>query len=392
MQDSLALQEWIKGRANTIVLGLLFASLLLIYIVGFANYQVTVLSVIILAIGLFIAVNGRWNDLLVLAIFSALVSVVAVYLYAQMRLGPFGRIALPILWAVLLFVAGQRMLSGVRTVPVSDESPAILISRGRDRRPYVAPPPVVIPFLQRIVAVIPRKILLDEEVEVDDINTQGRHNIDKVKVYVRYQIVDPVEAFMHTSESTLDEAAHETGKSLEEARLDVKFWENLFEKYLLKIDIEKAVREVVFDQPGGAVAHYDNRRDLERQVGERLNDLVYKWGARAEIVELDYFKVDGERFRNADPARRREIEAAEAAHLAGMEATRLRRVLETEVEAEALRVRAIIEALRQSEVEITPDVVIRAIRAASDWVMEGDYTLQPTTPPTSTPPPPAPKK
>src|SRR5689334_25350031 len=100
MQDSQVLQDWIKGRANAIVLGLLFGSLLLIYLVGFANYQVTVLSVIILAIGLFIAVNGRWNDLLVLALFSALVSVIAVYLYAQARLGSVGRVALHIVWTI----------------------------------------------------------------------------------------------------------------------------------------------------------------------------------------------------------------------------------------------------------------------------------------------------
>ena len=49
------------------------------------------------------------------------------------------------------------------------------------------------------------------------------------------------------------------------------------------------------------------------------------------------------------------------------------------------------EALRESNVEITPDVVIRAIRAASDWTLDGDYSLQPTTAPISIPlPPPKP--
>jgi hypothetical protein len=71
-----------------------------------------------------------------------------------------------------------------------------------------------------------------------------------------------------------------------------------------------------------------------------------------------------------------------------MEADRIRQVLSSEVDAEAQRVRAIIEALKESGVEITPDVVVRAIRAASDWVMESEYSLQPTSAPISIPQPP----
>jgi len=158
----------------------------------------------------------------------------------------------------------------------------------------------------------------------------------------------------------------------------------------LKVDVIKAVREVVFGQPGGAVAHYDNREELAKLIHERLNELVSDWGAKIIVIELDYFKVDPERFRNFDPARRRDGEAVEAMHLAKMEADRVKRVLTSEVESEADRVKAIIKALSDSGVEITPDVVIRAIRAASDWVLEGDYTLLPKTAPISTPPP-APK-
>jgi hypothetical protein len=388
MQDSRAIQDWVKDQANTIVLGLLFVSLLVIYLVVFPSFQVTVLSVIILSIGLFIAVNGRWNDLFVLAVFAAFVSLVAAYFYGQMRFGRVGGVLLTILWGVVLLLLSQRVARGIRRVPVNPESPAILIGRGSDRRPYVAAGPYVIPFLQPIVAVIPRKILI-EEFNVDDINAEPGHNVDRIAVHVRYRIVDPAEAFMHTSQMTLNEAARQMGKSLEEARLDVTFWENLFENHLLKIDAAKAVREVAFQQSAGAHILYKNRAALADQIIERLNALVDTWGAVIEVVELDYFKVDGERFRNADPERRRTIEFMEAAHQAGMEAERLKRVLASEVEAEALRVRAIIEALRQSEVEITPDVVIRAIRAASDWVMEGDYTLQPTSSPSSLPMPPS---
>jgi hypothetical protein len=389
MLSSQDIADAIKERANTIALGLLLASLLAIYLATGAMFNVTILSVILLALGLYIAVDGGWGDLLVLVVFAALVSIVAAYIVSQARFGPIGAILIPLLWTVVVFLLLRRLLRGIRPVPLDPESPAILISRGADRRPYVAPPPFVIPFLQRIVAIIPRKILI-EEFTVDDVNVEPGHNVDKIIVHVRYKIIDPVEAYVHASQTTLDEAARSTGKGLADARLDVTFWERLFEKHLLKIDVIKAVREVAFEQGTSAVVLYRNRASLAEQVLERLNVLVDHWGAEAELVELDFFKVDGERFRAADPDRRRAQEVAEANHLAAMEAHRLKQVLNSEVEAEALRVKAIIEALRQSNVEITSDVVIRAIRAASDWTLDSEYSLQPTTAPISIPPP-APK-
>jgi hypothetical protein len=390
MLDQQALQDWLKERANTIALGLLLASLLAIYLATGASFNVTILGVILLGLGLYIAVDGGWGDLLVLVVFAALVSIVAAYIVAQARFGAIGAVLIPLVWTIVVFLLFRRLIRGIRPVPLDPESPAILISRGADRRPYVAPPPVVIPLLQRIVAVIPRKVLI-EEFDVEDVNVEPGHNIDKIIVHVRYKIVDPIEAYVHASQTTLDEAARKTGKGLAEASLDVTFWERLFEEHLLKIDVVKAVREVAFQQAAGAVVLYRNRVSLADQVLERLNALVGEWGAEAELVELDSFKVDGERFRNADPERRRATEATEAAHHAKMEAERLKLVLGSEVEAEAQRVKAIIDALRQSNVEITPDVVIRAIRAASDWTMDGEYSLQPTTAPISTPlPPPKP--
>jgi len=392
------LQDWIKSRANTYVLGLLFASLLVIYLVIPPNSLVTFLCVTILAMSLIVAVTGEWNELMVLGMFAALVSLVAAYLWGRsLRFGTTSGILMMLLWGVILVVIGRRVRAGIRPVPISDEAPAILISRGSDRRPYIAPPPLIIPFLQHIVAIIPRKVLIDE-VDVENINTRKNHNIDKLTVHVRYRIVDPDEAFMHTSQLTLIEAAK--GRDLDEARLDVVFWENLFETHLLKVDVEKAVREVAFNFPidaeppiAGAADLYTQREVFAERVYERLNqpELFPAWGAEAVLVEIDFFKVDEARFRSAETeSRRRAIETTEAAHLAGMEANRLRQVLSSEVDAEAMRVRAIIEALKESGVEITPDVVVRAIRATSDWAMESEYSLQPTTAPISIPQP-APK-
>src|SRR5262245_38124411 len=102
MQDQQALQDWIKQRANTLALLLLFVSLLAIYLVAGPSYTVTVLSVILLAFGLYIAVDGDWGDLLVLGVFAGLVSFVAAYLVARIRFGPVGAAIIPLLWAVVL--------------------------------------------------------------------------------------------------------------------------------------------------------------------------------------------------------------------------------------------------------------------------------------------------
>jgi len=384
------MQDRVKNAANEAVMGLLFVSLLVIYLVVPQGSLVTFLCVVILAISLIVAVSSDWSELNALAVFAGIISLVAAFFLGRtLRFGTTSGILLALLWGGVLYVVSQRLLRDIRLVATDPDSPAILIAHGVDRRPYVAEPPLVIPWIQPVVAIIPRKVLIDE-IEINDINTQGRHNIDKVVVHVRYQITDPVNAFMHTPQVTLNEAAQKMNKSLAEARLDVTFWENLFEKHLLKVDVIKAVREVVFEQPGGAVAHYDKREELAKLIRKRLNQLMDDWGATAKLIELDHFKLDPDRVRNADPARRRDSEVAEAEHLSKIEAARVKRVLSSEVEAEADRVKAIIEALRVSNVEITPDVVIRAIRAASDWVMESDYTLLPTTGPTSHTPPPKP--
>src|SRR5215467_14813880 len=117
MPDQQALQDWIKERANTIALALLFLSLLAIYLVAGPSYTVTVLGVILLAFGLYIAVDGDWGDLFVLAIFAGLVSIVAAYIIARLRFGPIGAVLIPLLWAVVLALLGRQILRGIRPVP-----------------------------------------------------------------------------------------------------------------------------------------------------------------------------------------------------------------------------------------------------------------------------------
>src|SRR5918911_2646872 len=94
----------IKNIAASVVLGLLFASLVVIYLVIPQNTLVTFLSVIIMAVSLIIALTGSWRDIGVMAIFAALVSLVAARFVGQARWGTAGGVFIPILWMGILLL------------------------------------------------------------------------------------------------------------------------------------------------------------------------------------------------------------------------------------------------------------------------------------------------
>jgi hypothetical protein len=170
-------------------------------------------------------------------------------------------------------------------------------------------------------------------------------------------------------------------------RTEVAFWEKLLIN-LIKDIAEKVIREVVFDSAQNAVEVYNRREELEEETLLKLGERMNAWGLRVVLLEFERIDVEPDRFKNANMEMVLERETRMKRIEAEREATRVRLVLQSEVDIEAERVRAIIDALRQSNVELTPDVVIKAIRAASDWVMESDYTLLPPTAPMSLPPPP----
>src|SRR5690349_12289994 len=94
----------IKNVVASIVLGLLFISLVVIYQVTPPSILVTGLSVVIMAISLIIALTGEWRDIGVMAIFAALVSLVAAHFVGLARFGAPGGVVIPILWLAILMV------------------------------------------------------------------------------------------------------------------------------------------------------------------------------------------------------------------------------------------------------------------------------------------------
>jgi hypothetical protein len=110
-----------------------------------------------------------------------------------------------------------------------------------------------------------------------------------------------------------------------------------------------------------------------------------------DIIDLSFERVDvnPEVAKAINKAAGREDDTLLKKIEAERDAMRINLVLGAEIDAEAQRVRAIIAALRESNVEVTPDLVVRAMTATADWQMEGDFSLLTQQPPPAPAPAPA---
>src|SRR5262245_26347944 len=107
----------IKNTSVSAVLGLMFLSLLTIYMISGPNMLITFLSVLIMLVGLIMAQSRRWRDIGILASVSVVISMVAIWLLVSPRLGRFGTLIALLGWGVLLFVLFSSARRGMVTVP-----------------------------------------------------------------------------------------------------------------------------------------------------------------------------------------------------------------------------------------------------------------------------------
>ena len=148
-----------------------------------------------------------------------------------------------------------------------------------------------IPVMERVVAVIPL-YELSSDIRVEKINTQ-RQNVDAVDILIRYKVKDPYSTLTGIPNlgQALDIVAKEMNQNLEEARLQVTFWENLLNRQM-KIDTDDVVLEVIFDNrfAQNPLEVFSKRQDLEQTVIDRLRRLVSRWGV--ELIELRFERVE----------------------------------------------------------------------------------------------------
>lgn len=369
----------IKNVAVSFVLGLLFVSLLTINLTVPPSVLVRFLSVIIMAISLVIALGGSWRDIAVMGAFAALVSLVAAYFFGVANVGS-GVIGM-IVWGALLLALPFWASRNVLTVP---RDQAILILNRFTGRLYMPVPPLappVLPLVERIIAKIPL-YELSENIEVKGINTRANHNIDKIVAHVRYKVVEPRRAMgaIPKRAQLQHEVAREMGRDLENARMDIVFWERLFGRQL-QIDVSQAARDVVFSgeypRIQNAPEAYEQRVELGKAIEDRLNEFLGRWGAQVTSFELEHFEVSDERFRALNMERIIERETRMKQLEAEREATRIRITNEAEAAAEAKRIELVVRALQDAGVtlsaEIIEEIVISAIRSSAEWPLEVDY-------------------
>lgn len=409
----------IRNIAASLVLGLLFVSLVVIYLITQQNSGlVTFLSVIIMAVSLMIALNGGWREIGVMGMFAALVSVVAARFVGQARFGGLGGVVIPILWLGVLVLV-FRWISRNKLVVQGDR--ATILQNVYTGSLHVVPPPLApppLPQMQRIAAVIP-KYELSQDVRVEKINTQSGQDIDLIVVHVYYRVIEPLTALSFREGSGIpnrgraqEAIAKEMNQELHVARRQVQFWERLLNQQI-DTAVDDIVRNVIWSwdivqvskiadvpsatgttqpaqaadvpagngvasaqptadkPPPGAVDAYKQREQLSSEIRQQLIAQVASWGVKIRDLQLERVEIDPKRFEVLGRLKRLERETEEEQIKATREATRIRLIREAEAEAEARRVAELISSLRESGVQLSDEklkeIVIDAILSSEEW-------------------------
>ena len=281
----------IKSAAISAMLGLMFLSLLAIFMTNPTNTMILFLCVLIMLVGLIMSQNRGWRDIAILASIAVTVSIVAVALLVRARFGVVGTLIAVLIWS---FVLSAVFSWGRRNILTVTKDRAILIRNMYSGLIHVAEGPIappLIPMVDTKVAVIPR-YELSADVQVEKVNTK-RFNIDAIDVHVHYKVVSPQRALsgIPNRGQAQIKIAQELEKDLAEARLDVTFWEKLLNQQMC-MEVADIVREVAYNNvyAQNPVEVYGKRADLISLVHERLQHRVSRWGV--DIISLDFERVD----------------------------------------------------------------------------------------------------
>lgn len=370
----------IKTVASSAVLGLLFASLVVIYLLIPANGLVLFLSVLIMLVSLIVGQSRRWRDIGAMAVFAALVSLVAAALLGRALFGGVGRIVVPALWAVALlgmFSWTQRNIMRVppdRRVLVGNYySGGVRLAEGP-----ISPP--LTPGVEYKLAEIPM-YQLHSDVKVEKLNTRGRHNVDALELHAEYRVRDPqliLSGIPNRSQVEAD-IAKSMSKPIREARLDVVYWEKLIHRQMEE-EMRDIARTVIFNNTTAqnAVEIYNNRDSLAELMHERLADAVRRWGIDLSALEIEKVDFNPDIAKGINKAGVREDETLMEKIKAEREATRIRVTGAAQAQAEAMRVAEMVKALKEAGVDLSPDslrdIVLDAIHAAAEATIEMNTT------------------
>jgi regulator of protease activity HflC (stomatin/prohibitin superfamily) len=365
----------IRSVVSSAVLGLLFISLLVIYLLLPSNGLVMFLAVLIMLVSLIVAQSQRWRDIGVMAAFAAMVSIVASALFGRAFFGGFGSLLVPVLWAFALL--GLFSWTQRNMLPVPRDRAILILNRYtgsvRKAEPPIEPP--LTPSVERMIAEIPL-YELSKEVHIEKINTK-RFNVDFMDVHINFRVTDPKLAMtgMPNRGRSQFELAKSMSLDISKARRDLTFWEKLFGEQM-EDEVEHIVRGVLFDN---AVAQtpldaYSQRGNLDDLLQTELGKQVSRWGVEIVRLEIERIEIDPAVRQRLNKAFIRDELTLEKQVEAQREATRIELTGKAQAEAEAARVREMVRALQESGVDISPEalreIVVEAIHAATEASLE----------------------
>ena len=372
-------QQETFGPVAVFVLALMLASVLVLTVVSPSTSAIRPVSVLLLAFSLFFALYGGWNGVYYVFLAGVLVSTIVANLLGAAWLGTLGGYVIALAWLGFLVFAARWVSRNF--VPVLSDR-AILIGstiRGDIRQ---AQPPNALPILpdfQRKLAEIPL-YELDTEVTVSNINTNagGDNIVDSIKVHVRYRVAAAKKALINipNRSQTQREVADQLGVSIAEAPTRLEFWEKLLSQQMAS-EVDDIVREIVREQPNAMIAFRD-MKELAVQARDKLDQEIQRWGVTTTMLSFEQVNVKPDLYRRIQTGGSKDREDADRRRLAGLEAERVKLLMEQLSSGERDRVRGVLEALRNADVKLTPEIVIAVIQGGLDTVVEGE--IIPTLP------------
>jgi regulator of protease activity HflC (stomatin/prohibitin superfamily) len=375
------------SASASLALGLMFLSLIVIYLVVPQTGIVTTISVLILVLTLVMGQVGDPSDVRIMTGLAAFTSLIAAGFLGDAWLGVAGRILVPSLWFILLLYTFRQLRANTLVIP---EDHAVMYAPFLSSHVYQADAGATAPFtvLDRHVATIPLyELTLDTRVE--NVNTRAAHDIDLIEAHVRYRVSDPARALVGIPNrgKIQNDVARSMGTSLVRAQLDPAFWEELLKRQMAA-EVDDIVRAVVFREPpsldtypmvgadgkpmreeiariakGTLLEAYLDRVRLSQEVLRDLKVLVSRWGVTVTHLDLDFYKLKDDIVRGirsggftAELERERQKNEAAAVNEAEIEARRVRNLIETLYDQ-------VGDRLTAAELE---EIIISAIRAAGE--------------------------
>ena len=331
--------------------------------------EVLALSILLLAAALFLGYTNQPRGLEMLAALTLVISFIGVAFLGRTLTGSTnGAYCFFTLW--LLLLAGGLALLWRRAVVV-ERGQILVINQLPENRALIwmegfhRP---LNPIFERQIAALPSYELILETV-LENLNTESLFNVDRIEVVVRYQVAEPRDVvFCFPNREQAREALLRERAEPETTSEQVAFWTELIRRQML-LEVEQSVRSVVANVNGPTdVAR--NREHISRQVRERLQSSVTRWGV--EILDLRFLDVylPPERVRFANRDKIIERERQDSRRLAELRAEEVELVGEAHALATARMVQEIVKTLKEQGTPLTVEeierIVITAMQRVSD--------------------------